>query len=287
MTKPILPASTVVLLRDDPQGVQVFLVRRHGKSGFMAGATVFPGGKVDALDGRLSAATSASAAGADEPAPAFYVSALRELHEEALVLLAVDRDGERVSDDVAASLRPDMDAIRDGHRVDAAAHHDLLTARDWRFDVDAVVPFAHWITPAFEPKRFDTWFFAAAAPASQVAAIDGFEHTESAWMTPAAALHRHEHVGDMWLPPPTHHTLHRLALIDGAATDVLAALRAAGPTPAWTPHFIPDFPEGPTIVLPEDPLHPDFAAYIADPTGEERHRFVLQNGRFRYTQRRS
>ncbi len=276
MATPIRPASTVVLLRDGPGGVQAFMVRRHGKSGFMAGATVFPGGKVDALDGDIDSDDPGS------PGPGFYLSALRELHEEAGVLLAVDGDGARVSDGDASGLRQPLEAIRDGHRVDAAAHLELLNARGWTFDVGAVVPFAHWITPAFEPRRFDTWFFAAAAPPAQVAAIDGFEHTHAEWLSPADCIARHEDGQGIWLPPPTYHTLHRLAAIPGDASAVLATLAAAGPVPSWTPLFIPDSDQGPMIVMPEDAEHPEFSGSADDSGGPARHRFVLRDGRFRY-----
>ena len=274
----IRPASTVVLLRDGSDGVEVFMVRRHGKSGFMAGATVFPGGKVDAIDGPVEAPEGRAAS-------AFFLAALRELHEEACVLFALDAAGDRVDDVQAATLRAPLAAIRDGHRVDAAAHMALLDERGWRFDIDAVVPFARWITPEIEPRRFDTWFFAAAAPARQVAEIDGFEHTASSWMRPSEALADHNGGGAIWLPPPTYHTLLRLAAIPGSAAQVVNALRSNGPIPGWMPHFIADTPEGPVVALPDDPLHPEFDAESVDADTEPRHRFVLNGGRFRYDRR--
>ena len=268
MTSAARPASTIVLLRDGADSLEVLVVRRHGKSGFMAGATVFPGGKVDAVDGPL-----------DEPAVpgrGFYVSAARELHEEAGVLLALDGDGQPIPAEASDAALVEVDAIRDGHRVDAAQHHAILARRRWSFDVDALVPFAHWVTPTVEPRRFDTWFFAAVAPEGQEGRLDGHETTDLGWLSPAQAIAQHEGAGDIWLPPPTYHTLHRLAELGGTARSALGALARSGPVPCWQPHFVADSDDGPLIVLPEDPLHP------SDTGPCFQHRFALRDGRFRY-----
>ena len=113
MNAPVQPklAATVVLLRDGAAGVEVLLVRRHGASGFMAGATVFPGGKLDPVDADApasggSAEDCARALGATDPrqARATFVAAVRELHEEADILLAADARGRLASADAIARI---------------------------------------------------------------------------------------------------------------------------------------------------------------------------------------
>jgi hypothetical protein len=194
------------------------------------------------------------------------------------VLLATRADAAQVPAEACAEVLPHLDALRDGHRIDAAAHHALLDERGWQFDVDCLVPFAHWITPQVEPRRFDTWFFATTAPPGQAGRLDGHETTALGWLSAREALRRHEADGDIWLPPPTYHTLHTIAELGDTAAEVLAGLAGRGPVPSWMPHFIADSDEGPLIVLPDDPLHPAFD--LDD--GHLRHRFALRGGRFRY-----
>ena len=80
IAKPRL-AATVILVRDGAQGPEAFLMRRSMQSSFMPGAYVFPGGKVDPTDALLVP---------DAKSPAFLVAAVREVFEEAGVLLALD-----------------------------------------------------------------------------------------------------------------------------------------------------------------------------------------------------
>lgn len=284
-----LAASTVILLRDGPSGVQTFLMRRHGRSGFMGGATVFPGGKVDPLDaqapisGRTGRECAEQLGLADAgQAQAFFVAAARELHEEARVLLFRDRDGALPTGEVAAALTAELDALRDGHRIAAADHHRLLRERALVPALDLLVPFAHWVTPRIEPRRFDTFFFAALSPAGQRAGMDGFESTAARWCTPAEALDDNRQGGPTILPPPTLHTLARLDAMQGDAATRVKALGDAGVGPRIEPHFEADTDMGPVICLPGDPLHPDTTD--AHPAGPGLDRFALRDGRFRRVQ---
>lgn len=114
---------------------------------------------------------------------------------------------------------------------DAAMRHRLAAVRELREEagiaigVDDLTPLAHWVTPAVEVKRFDTWFYVALAPADQVAAHDGMEHDDSLWVDPAEAIAMARR-GDIALPPPTWMTLRRLATFAQAA-DVVAWARTA------------------------------------------------------------
>lgn len=285
--RPPTPAATVVLLRDGEAGVEVFMQRRHGASGFMAGATVFPGGKVDAADwgwGPRALGPSpeqcAQTLEMTDPneASAFFVAATRELHEEARVLLFADAAGRLVDGQTAVELTRGMDALRDGHRVDARAHHELLNDAGLRPDLTRLVPFARWITPRIEPRRFDTVFFAARVPADQRAGMDGFEMTHALWCRPETALAEHAAGGAIVLPPPTMHTLERLSRLPSPAEVTLSALARSDIGPIIEPHFVADSEEGPLIAMPDDPLHPNCGTSEAD--GQRRNRFVLRQGRF-------
>jgi len=147
----------VLLLRDGAAGLEVFMVVRHHEIDFASGALVFPGGRVEPADAVL--------AGGDA-AVAFRVAAIRETWEECGVLLAA----------------PGAPPLAEG---DFAA---MLAARGLVPDAGGLAHFAHWITPLPIPKRFDTHFFLAAAPADQDAVHDGQEAVDSVWIRPADAL---------------------------------------------------------------------------------------------------
>ncbi len=278
----VTPAATVILLRPAPGSPEVFLVRRHGNSGFMGGATVFPGGKVDDQDadavscGR-SPAECAAALEVDcaRTAHASFVAAVRELHEEAHVILARDRHGQLPSADAVTHINAELDSLRDGHRIAAAAVHDLWRSHGLRPALDLVAPFAWWVTPVAEPRRFDTRFFVALQPVGQRAAMDGHETTAERWATAAAAVQAHQQGGEVYLPPPTLHTLHRIATLPGAAGQVFATLEAQGSGPCILPFYATGTAAGDVIALPDDPMHPG-----GQGAPDARNRFVLRDGRF-------
>ena len=255
---PPRPASTVVLVRDDPdarEGFAVFLVKRHGKSGFMAGAHVFPGGRVDGADGawapRLDdaariAASRAVPGVAVDVAVAYAVAAIRETAEECGVLLAVDDARARPPGAVAARVAARLAA---GDAFTAVLDDERLVP-----DVAALAPLAWWITPAAEPKRFDTRFFLARAPADHTASSDRRETTEGEWLAPGAALDAYA-AGRIALAPPTLATLEDLA----AAGSVDAALAAAAPTTPIEPVLTHDGAGALVLALPGDALHPTAA----------------------------
>ena len=180
------PASTVLLLRDGPSGLEVLMVTRNVAVDFASGALVFPGGRVDVPDGEPpTLACCRAIADASAAAMAFRVAAVRETFEEAHVLLARPKGGERL-----ISAR-ELDALENELR---AAHGrapnfgDLVASGRIEVATDLLVPFAHWVTPVGPPKRFDTHFFLAAAPSDQVAAHDGREAVETIWISPERAI---------------------------------------------------------------------------------------------------
>ncbi len=293
VTPPIRTAATVVLLRDTASGPETFLVRRHGQSGFMAGATVFPGGKLDDADapaqtGGLTAADCAARLELDDADLAWqiHVAAVRELHEEAHVLLARDGHGRVVDGAVVAALDAALEGARDGHQLPAEKWHQAVQAAGLTLALDLLTPFAHWLTPRAEPRRFDTWFFAAIQPDGQQAALDPHEASDAFWRSPQAALAEHNAGGAILLPPPTLLTMLQMTQLPGDARTVIAGLAQDGIGPCVEPHFAVDTPDGPAILLPQDVGHPDHAAWRAL-TGRaaQRSRFLLLDGRFSFVSR--
>jgi len=182
-----IPSSTVLLLRDDRGPFEVFMVQRHHQIDFAASALVFPGGKVDPADRDLALRTACTGADdLDDETFAVRVSAVRETFEECGVLLA-----RRCGED---ALLPESEVrpLETRYRADLVAGRvtlrDITAAHDLSLALDVLVPFAHWITPAFMPKRFDTHFFLVPAPADQVAAHDGEESVDSIWIEPRVAV---------------------------------------------------------------------------------------------------
>lgn len=209
------PAATVLLLRDGPGGLlgglEVFMVVRHDAIAFAGGALVFPGGRVDEEDQNFP--------GID----AFRAAAIRETFEECGVLLARPAgSADLVPADRALAIEAQWRAAL------CAAEADFMTvlaAEKLTLAADLLVPYAHWITPRTQRKRFDTHFFLTEAPPDQVAAHDGSEAVASTWITPAAAL-AGQAQGQYKLVFPTFLNLKKLGR-HATAAAAIAAARAA------------------------------------------------------------
>lgn len=181
-------ASTMLLLRDGKEGMEVFMVVRHHQIDFASGALVFPGGSIDADDHEVVKTTEffSGGDGLDAAALAFRVGAARETFEECGILLAREKGSQQLvsaarADKIAASHRA---ALNEGK----TKFSDILASESLVLALDLLVPYAHWITPVGMPKRFDTHFYLAVAPADQVGAHDGSESVDSVWVTPDAAV---------------------------------------------------------------------------------------------------
>ena len=224
-------AATVVLLRDTREGLEVYLLRRTGSMAFAAGMHVFPGGSVDERDGDASPAWAGPAPdewarrlGCDEPlARALVCAAVRETFEESGVLLAGPSTGSVVGDTTSEEWERDRRALLDRSQSVSG----LLERRGLVLRSDLLAPFAHWITPEFEPRRFDTRFFAAALPAGQRARDISGEADHATWVGVRAAVRAHE-AGEMAMLPPTIEALRDLAAYPDVA-DALAAPRQLRP----------------------------------------------------------
>ena len=181
-----VPAATVVLLRPGAAGgIEIFMVVRHHQIDFASGALVFPGGKADEQDFADQLAPYLSGAAQDRNMRAMQVASIREAFEESGVLLARPAgsaglvDAERLRE-----LEPYRQRLHGGELslAEFAAKESLVLA------CDELVHFAHWITPEMMPRRFDTHFFLALAPAGHVAVHDGHESVDSVWINAAEAL---------------------------------------------------------------------------------------------------
>jgi len=226
------PASTILLLRDAEAAgvdgkrrdeVEVFMMVRHYEIDFNSGALVFPGGSVDRNDNEIIAHPElyTGGEGLDAAALSFRIAAIRETFEESGILLARSKGAKTLVDAKRAS------EIEAAHRADLNDHKigflQILTDNGMVLALDELVPYAHWITPEGMPKRFDTWFFLAAAPPDQLGAHDGRESTDSIWVSPREALEGGES-GRFKLPFPTTRNLIKLGK-QGKVTDALADSR--------------------------------------------------------------
>jgi 8-oxo-dGTP pyrophosphatase MutT (NUDIX family) len=245
-------SATVVLLRDSPRGVEAFLMRRVDSMAFAAGMFVFPGGGVDSRDAdRVIAwavpppADWAGRLAADPPlVRALACAAIRETFEETGVLLASAADGGLLAD----TRDPGWEHDRRELVSRRLAFADLLDARRLALRSDLIAPWAHWITPVSEPRRFSTRFFIAALPAGQLARVAGGEADRSTWLAPHAALDALQR-GQLAMMPPTAAVLAEI----GTYPDVGSVLAAAAKRKiqAVRPQVAIDA-EGARLLLPGD-----------------------------------
>jgi 8-oxo-dGTP pyrophosphatase MutT (NUDIX family) len=219
---PALPSATAVILRDGPQGIEVFMVVRHHEIEFASGALVFPGGKVDPQDATPEWAELAPFA---PPAPerAYVVAAARETFEEAGLVLARRRGTHTMLDASAAHAL--VERYRPNLGSGATTFLDMVRGEELELAADLMVPFAHWITPVTQPKRFDTHFLLICAPVEQLGAHDGAESVEGFWIRPEEAL-RDAEAGTRTLVFPTRMNLTKLARYR-TVSEAVAATRAS------------------------------------------------------------
>ncbi|MBM4375179.1 MAG: hypothetical protein FJ095_08850 [Deltaproteobacteria bacterium] len=262
-------AATVLLVRAvEPRGVELLLVRRHASSPFLGGAVVFPGGKVDAAD-RLTTShvglprrglEASSFAAERAHLVALAVCACREALEEAGILLGVPL----VTEPRVAIMRA---ALASGVSFD-----DVLRGESSgvQLDLGALEPFARWVTPEAEARRFDARFFLARAPEGQTGEVDHHETVEAMWSAPQPMLDAF-HRGDVFLAPPTLRALELLADV-GDVAEAFALAQSQSLLPIQ-PRVVEGDPV--MLVIPGDPLHEVDEPRVAGGT-----RFVLRDGRF-------
>jgi 8-oxo-dGTP pyrophosphatase MutT (NUDIX family) len=248
---PPRPAATVVLARDGQDGPEVLLLRRHGRSGFAAGAWVFPGGTVDKEDrdphivDRLDGPSPAEWArrmGLADPAEAtgFVVATIREAFEETGILLSRDKE--------ASAGAESLDVARRALLSEVVGMRQVVVTRNVHLAGDRMVYLAHWVTPEPEPRRYDTRFFLAPVGADALCVPHEAEMTESIWLAPAVAV-EHFRTEALKMLPPTVHTLRRLSRY--ASVDEMMRELADAPVPMILP-VMRRQGDGVVIVLPPD-----------------------------------
>jgi len=215
-------AATVILLKsNEPEGFETFLLKRHEKSSFMGGNFVYPGGRVDRDDGSLEICSFSKGITLDqaqkilggtmspEESLAHWIAGIRELFEEAGVLLAYDQEGNlfqiKNRGEQEKFLHYRQSLQKAGLTICEIAQKENLF-----FALDQLHHYAHWITPEARSERFDTRFFLARYPSGQEASHDQKETTAGAWITPQKALEENLK-GEVALSPPTLKTLEDLS----------------------------------------------------------------------------
>ncbi|GAA2904257.1 NUDIX hydrolase [Streptomyces mexicanus] len=232
---PVTPrrAATVMLLRDTGAGPAVHMLRRRASMAFAAGAYAYPGGGVDPRDDdhrvRWAGPTRAWWAdrlGVDEAAAqAIVCAAVRETFEEAGVLLAGPGPDSVVGDTTGADWEADRAALV-ARELSFSA---FLDRRGLMLRSDLLGAWARWITPEFEPRRYDTWFFVAALPEGQRTRNASSEADRTVWIRPGEAAAGYDE-GELLMMPPTIATLRTLAAY-GTAAEALAAAPGRDLTP--------------------------------------------------------
>ncbi|MCP3875542.1 MAG: NUDIX domain-containing protein [Desulfobacteraceae bacterium] len=253
---PLRQASTIILVRQKNQGIEVYLLQRSSKSGFMGGLYVFPGGVVDPDDkgikpwaphidipsehiGKQLGGMSFS----DEDALGFSIAAIRETLEEAGVFLVSDKDGIPKNFKHACNLRLNKDLPKSWFRT-------LMMNENWTLSLSSLGRWSHWVTPELMKKRFDTRFFMALMPENQTCVPDNMETKNGIWITPQKALEQNLETR-VPLSPPAVVTLTELIKFNH-----LNELKTNIQTRPWgdpiAPRLVPSS-KGPVILEPWDP----------------------------------
>jgi 8-oxo-dGTP pyrophosphatase MutT (NUDIX family) len=227
-------ASTVVLLRPAERGFEAYVLRRAASMAFASGMYAFPGGGVDPADADPDLRWVGPSPGdwmhrLDRPpgeAQAVVCAAAREVFEEAGVLLAGSGNGALVADVTGDDWESDRQRLV-RHELPFA---ELLTRRGLVLRGDLLGAWARWITPEFETRRFDTYFFVAALPEGQRTRDVSGEADHTMWVRPGEAVARYE-AGKIAMLPPTVVMLGELATYP----DVAGVLTAAAERDAATP----------------------------------------------------
>jgi len=261
---PVTPkrAATVMLLKDTDSAPAVHMLRRRASMAFAGGAYAYPGGGVDPRDddhhvgwAGPTRAWWASRLGVDETsAQAIVCAAVRETYEEAGVLLA----GQAPDTVVGDTTGDDWEADRAALVARDLSFAEFLDRRGLVLRSDLLGAWTRWITPEFEPRRYDTWFFVAALPEGQRTRNASTEADRTVWIRPAEAIDGYDK-GDLLMMPPTIATLRQL----GAHASAAEAL-AAAPERDMTPVLARARLEDGELVL-SWPGHDEFTKHI--PTG--------------------
>ena len=235
------PAATALIVRDAPD-LEVLMVRRSAGMAFGASAWVFPGGKVAPADAD-PLWDDLSDGSYDHYQRSLRIAAAREVFEESGLLLAT-----RSGNELDAEAFSTFDSLRADVEADPARFLSLIREAGLRLTLDRLVPFAHWITPSFEPRRFDTHFFLVRCPAAQIVRHDGREAVDHEWVSPDVLLARRRE-GQAKLMFPT-----RLnpEVLGRAARAADAEAQARSRTVVTVEPQVQDRADGKVLVIPAE-----------------------------------
>ncbi len=275
-------AATVILVRlSKDSDWEIFLARRHQKQSFMAGAYVFPGGQLEEIDSAPEIENYIKTANVFDPcrllqdnnlpiekARGLFIAAIRETFEEAGILLGGKTIGNFISFYDENILKRFNDYRRELNTSQITLPEIARKEKILLFP-NALIPYAHWITPEFERMRFNTRFFLAKLPPCQTPVADAKELTESLWVTPQEALEM-QRQQKIILMPPTLKTIEELA-----AFKDIDKLFAATKKKIIYP-ILPQL-AGNSLKLPHDPEY-TIEAYKRPPNPNEPSRILAENG---------
>ena len=235
------PAATIILARDSEHGIEVFMMKRTTEVTFAKGMHVFPGGGVDTSDHAaemhalcigVDDASASAELGMQAGGLAYWIAAIRECFEEAGLLI-----GYRDHPELLQLTATDAQKLSD-LRLELAENKltfaQLLQREQLRAATDQLIYYSHWITTPGRPRRYDTRFFIAPAPAEQIAMHDNSETVAHLWVRPGEAIELFKR-GEIDLMFPTIKTLESLMQF-GRVEDLLTHARSKPQIPAITPH---------------------------------------------------
>ena len=290
-------AATTILLRNkEPEGFEVFLLKRHEKSSFMGGNYVYPGGRVDREDGSLEMCSFSKGITPDgaqkifgravspEESFAHWIAGIRELFEEAGVLLAYDQTGQllQLKD---RGEREKFLLYRESLQKNKISICEIAQKEDLLFALDQLHYYAHWITPEARSERFDTRFFLIRYPLGQEASHDQKETTAGAWLPPRKALEENL-TGEVVLSPPTLKTIEDLSRFE-TIDEVFNSLKTNDIGPILP--VLTKAESGALLVFPWDPEYEIFQkGQIPSPVnhgrpsqpGDNTTRLLMREGRW-------
>ncbi|MDE2465527.1 MAG: NUDIX hydrolase [Alphaproteobacteria bacterium] len=256
MSATTIPAATILIVRDSPHGLEVFMVKRHHQIDFVAGALVFPGGKVTVGDGQEALRQYADGVeDIDTEMHGVLAAAIREAFEESGILFARPAGETEL---VSGTRLIELASYRRRLETQEITLLEMLQREQLRLAYDRLVHFAHWITPENMPKRFDTHFFVAEAPAGQIGTHDGRESVDSLWITPHDAITDRKRWNVIF---PTKLNLMKLAR-SGSVATALDAARASQPLTV-TP-WVEQTPDGSVLRIRDDAGYEQTQALLKD-----------------------